>query len=161
MKRPCTKLAQCRSQHLSYHIMVSVCLYPSFVFKMMLYRRLFRFQELYEVDIHVNNFLEFLDDGILLCEHANCVNDQANRFREARAGDPILKKIILPSKRVRYTPVSNRLSVVSACSWHRPILCPFYVDGQFEQSVGPPLALASAVVCQFLIVCSPWNVFSL
>lgn len=54
--------------------------------------------------------MEFLDDGILLCEHANCVNDQANRFREAHAGDPILRKIILPSKRVRYTPVSDELS---------------------------------------------------
>ncbi|XP_077972312.1 uncharacterized protein LOC120344340 isoform X2 [Styela clava] len=62
------------------------------------------FKELYQVNIYVDNFIEFLQDGNLLCEHANSVNEKANEFRVLHRGDPILDRIILPSKTVHYNP---------------------------------------------------------
>lgn len=53
--------------------------------------------------------MDALENGILLCEHANYLNTLAREFKSERKGDPILKKIILPSKIVTYNKVTSVL----------------------------------------------------
>ncbi|XP_070573257.1 GAS2-like protein pickled eggs [Ptychodera flava] len=64
------------------------------------------FNDMYDLDLTANNFLEKLESGIVLCQHANNVHKAATEYRKSLRDTKLRNGLQIPEKEIRYKPLA-------------------------------------------------------